>query len=127
MKSTSGNKLFRRETRHRHQHVVLAHDQAGRVQRSQLKAMPMRNRIRRAGLDTVAAENTAVVVDVVGLRVAFAGRNPLLFRILCCLNKDAVRRAGRRAQKTGYALLEAIFVALQLVRTSKTRFKHGST
>jgi hypothetical protein len=56
----------------------------------QLKPMPMRNRIRRAGLDTIAAEDAAVVIDVVDLRVTFRAGDACLLCIVSRLDVDAV-------------------------------------
>jgi len=77
--------------------------------------MPVRDRIGRTRLDTIAAENAAVVIDVVYLGITFCAANPMLGSILGCLNVDAVRRARRGTQETGDAFFEAILVALQYV------------
>jgi hypothetical protein len=85
--------------------------------------MPMRDRIRGAGLNTVPAKDAAVVVDVVHLRIPLSARNPLLVGILSSLDINAVRRTRCRAQEAGYALLQAILVALQLMLATKTLLK----
>src|ERR1039458_8654948 len=61
--------LLCRERRHWQQHVFLAHDEIGGVQRGQLEAVAMSNCVSRTGLDAIAAENAAVVVDVVDLGI----------------------------------------------------------
>ena len=68
-----------------------------------------------AGFDAVAAEDAAVVVDVVDLGVALGGGDALLLGVLGRLDVDAVRRAGGGAEEAGYALLQAVLVALQHV------------
>ena len=80
----------------------------------------MSDGIGRASLDAVAAEDAAVVVDVVSLGVALARRNANFLGVIRCLDKDAIGGAGCCAQKAGYALFQAIFVALQLVSAAKT-------
>src|ERR1017187_8073508 len=85
--------------------------------------MSVRNRIRRASLNAVAAEDASVVVDVVNLGIPLRRRDALLFGILCRFNKNAVRRAGGCTQKARYAFFQAVFVALQHVCTPKALFK----
>ena len=91
--------------------------------------MAVRDRIRRASLDAVAAENAAVVIDVVDLGVALGGRDARFFGVLGGLNVNAVRRARRRAEKTGDTFFQTIFIALQLVLAAETllelRATHG--
>jgi hypothetical protein len=62
--------LCRRQRAHRHQHIVLAHDQGGGVQGGQLEAVAVGDGVGGAGLHAVAAEDAAVVVDVIDLGVA---------------------------------------------------------
>src|SRR5271156_51421 len=71
----------------------------------QLEAVAMSNRVSRTSLDAVPAENAARVIDVVDARVTFAGRNAIRVLIFRSLNVNAIRRAGRRTQKTSNALL----------------------
>jgi hypothetical protein len=82
--------------------------------------------IGRAGLDTIAAEDAAVVVDVIDLRVTLGAGDALLFGVLRGLDVDAVRGAGSGAEKTGDTLFEAVFVALELVLTAEALLKLGS-
>ena len=68
-----------------------------------------------AGFHAIAAENAAVVVDVIDLGVALAAADAHLIGVFGGFDIDAVGRAGRRAQETGDALLQAVLVALQHV------------
>ena len=115
-----------RERGDRDEHIFLAHDQIGGVERSQLEAVTVGDGVGGAGLDTVAAEDAAVVVDVVGFGVAFAGRDALLGGIVGCLDEDAVGWAGGGAEETGDAFFESVFVALQLVSATEARLEDGS-
>ena len=109
--------------RRRHQQVFLAHDQGGRVQAGQLEAVAVGDGVRGAGLDAVAAEDAAVVVDVVDLGVALGGGDALLLGVLGGLDVDAVRGAGGGAEEAGDALLQAVFVALELVLAAEALLK----
>src|ERR1700744_1302189 len=107
----------------RHQQVFLAHDHGGGVQARELEPMPVRDCIGGAGLDAVAAEDAAVVVDVVDLRVPLGGADALLRRVLGGFDVDAVRGTGCRAQKAGDAFFQAIFIALKLVLAAEALLK----
>lgn len=105
------------------QQVFLAHNQRCGVQGCQLKAVSVRDGIRWAGLNAVTAEDAAVVVNVVDLGVTLRARDALLFRILRCLDVDAVGGAGSCAQKTGDAFFQAILVALELMLAAEALLK----
>src|SRR2546430_8663696 len=77
--------------------------------------MAVRNRVGGAGLYTVAAKDTAVVVDVINLGVPLSAAEARLGSILGGFDVNAIRRARRRAQKAGHALFEAVFITLQNV------------
>ena len=66
-----------------------------------------------AGLNAVAAEDAAIVVDVVDLGVALGGGDANFVGVFRSLNIDAICGAGRGAKEAGDAFLQAIFVALQ--------------
>src|SRR6266496_5216219 len=104
--------------RPRRQQLLFAIDQIRCVECGQLEPMPMRDRICRTGFHAIAAEDAAIVVNVVNLGVAFSAADPLFLCILRRLNVDTIRRTVRRAEETGYALLQAIFVPLQNVYTA---------
>ena len=85
--------------------------------------MTVGNCIRGACFDTVAAKNTARIVDVVNAGVAFSSGDPAGIGIFSGFNVDAICRAGRRAEKTSNALLEAGFVAVQHMYSAIARLK----
>src|SRR5271157_2876847 len=104
-----------RERRDRHQHVFLAHDQIGGVQRGQLKAVAVGNGVGGAGFNAVAAEDAAVVIDVVDLGVALGRRDAKGLCVLGGLYIDAIGGAGGGAEEAGHAFFQAVLVALQNV------------
>jgi hypothetical protein len=110
--------LRRRQRPDLHQHVFLAHHQVGGVQSSQLKPMAVGDGVCGTGFNAVAAEDAAIVVDVVNLGVALGRGDANLLGIFSSFNEDAIRGAGRRAQETGYALFQAVLIALQHVRAA---------
>src|SRR5262245_45466320 len=73
------------------------------------------DRIRRAGVLAVAAEDAAQHIDLVRRRIALAGRVRLLRVILGRDDQDRVGRAGGRAERTADAALLAVGETLQLV------------
>src|SRR5580765_441387 len=79
---------------HRRQHLFFAVDQVGGVQRCDLKAVPVGDGVGGAGLNTISAEDAAVVIDVIDLRIALGAGDTLLGRVLGGLNVNAVRWAG---------------------------------
>src|SRR6266567_2052335 len=84
------------------QHLLLTIDQVAGIEGRQLKSMPMGNRIRGARFHTIAAENAAVVIDVVNLRVALGATDAVLGGVFGGLDIDTIRRTCRRAQKAGH-------------------------
>jgi len=72
------------------QELFFAVDQVTRVKARQLETMAVRDRVGRASLDTVAAEDTAVVIDVVDLGVALGAADAVLFRVLRGFDINAV-------------------------------------
>ena len=68
---------LRRQGAERHQHVFLAHHQVGGVQRGQLETVAVGDGVGGAGFNAIAAEDAAVVVDVVDLGVALGGGDAL--------------------------------------------------
>src|SRR5579885_3122656 len=85
--------------------------------------MTVRDRIGRASLHAIAAENAAGVINVVNGSVPFAGGNPVRVRVLGRLNVDAICRARSRAQEASYALFQAVFIAVQDVNSPVSRLK----
>ena len=111
---------------HRHQQRLFTIDQVAGVEGRKFETVAVRDRVSRAGLNAVSAENAAVVVDVIDLGVALGAANAVLFRVLGGLNVNAVGRAGSSAEETGNAFFQAIFVALQLMQSTKAFLKNGT-
>src|SRR2546430_1281116 len=79
------------------QHLLRVHELlAARV--GQLVLRAKHDRLDRAGVLAVAAEDAAQHVDLVRLRVALAGRHAVLVAVLGRDNEDAAHRAGRGAE-----------------------------
>src|SRR4051812_47860666 len=72
------------------QHLLLAIDKIGSVERCQFEPVAVRDGVRGAGLDAVSAKYAAVVIDVVDLSVAFGAADSVLGGILGSLDIDAV-------------------------------------
>src|SRR6516165_230642 len=105
--------------------LLLAIHQIRGIEPREFKSVPMGNRIRRARLDTIPAEDTAVVVDVVHACIALGPADTMLGGVLGGFDVDAVRRAGRCTKKTRDALLQPILVALQDMHPPKALLKLG--
>jgi hypothetical protein len=103
--------------------LVFAIDQGIDVVRGELKPVPVGDRIGRACLDAITAENTARIIDVVHARITFARRNAFRIRIFSGLYINAICRARRRTQEAPYALFQAAFVAVQHVNPTIARLK----
>ena len=104
------------------QHLLLAVNQIAGVESSQLKPMPMRNRVSRASLHAIPTKNTPVVIDVVDAGVAFCATHTILRGVVGGFDVDAVRRTIRRAEKTCDAFFQAVLVTLQHVRAAEAGF-----
>ena len=87
--------------------------------------MAVGDRIGRAGFDTVATKNTAGIIDVVNLGIAFASRNAIRVGIFSGFDVNAVGRACGSAQKASNALFVAMFIALQDVNSAIARLHAG--
>ena len=85
--------------------------------------MSMRNRIRRAGFDTVSAKNTPRIIDIVNTGVPFPCGDSAGIGVFSGFNVNAIRRAGSGAQKASNALLEPGFVAVQHMNSTIARLK----
>src|ERR1019366_10625273 len=92
-----------------------AHNEFVCVQSGKLEAVAVGDGVGWACFNAVATEDAAVVVDVVDLGVALGGGDTDFLGVFVGLDVNAVGWAGRRTQKAGYALLQAVLVALQHV------------
>ena len=106
------------------QQGFFAIDKVAGIERGEFEAVAVRDGVRGAGLNAITAEDAAVIVDVIDLGVPLSAADALFFSIVRRFNINAVGRARRRAQKTGYALFKAVFVALQLVQSAETFLKN---
>src|SRR5215469_6030765 len=109
---------------YRGQQLLLAINQVAGIIGSQLKAVPVGDGVSGTRLDAVAAEDAAVVINVVDLRVALSAADAVLFSVLSRFNVNAVRRTRGCAQETGHTLLQAILIALQDMKAAKTLLKY---
>ena len=87
------------------------HQVAG-IKRGDLKSVAMRDGVRRASFHAITAEDAAVVVNVVNLGVTLGPADAVFGGVLRGFDINAVRWAGRGAEKTRHALLQAVFIAL---------------
>src|SRR5205085_6096937 len=80
-----------------------------------------RDRVERARELAVAAEDAAAEVDLVYPRVALAGRDAVVRRVLGGDDPDAVGRARGGAERAADALLQPVLVPPQAVAAAETR------
>ncbi len=106
--------------RHRNQHVLFSVDQRRSVVAGEFETVAMRNGVCWTGLDTIAAEDTTVVIDVVNLRVPLAAAKAFPVGILGPFNVDTTGRTSSCAEKTSYTLFQAVLIALENMGTAKT-------
>src|ERR1700722_10131445 len=102
------------------EHVLFGVDERRRVVARHFEAMPMSDGVGRTGFDAIPAENTAVIVDVINLRVTLAAADTHLIGVLGGFDIDAVGRARSRAKETGHAFFKTVLVTLQHVNSAKT-------
>src|SRR5579884_3161080 len=76
---------------------------------------PQHDRLDRASLLTVAAEDASEHVDLVDLGVALTRADPVLLRVLGGDDQDATHRTGGSAQLATDAAFQPVFVPAQIV------------
>src|SRR5271156_398051 len=103
--------------------LFLAVDQGIDVVSSQLKPVAVRNRIRGARFDAIAAENAARIIYVVDARIALASGNAIGVGIFSGLDVDAVCRTRRGTEKASHAFLKTGFIAVQDMDSAVARLK----
>ena len=103
--------------------LLLAVNQGVRIVGGNLKPVAVDDGVARAGLHAVATEDAPVVINVVNLCVTLRSADPLLAGILSRFNVNAICGASRRAEESGYAFLEPIFIAFQNVQPAVAVFK----
>src|SRR5579884_584818 len=106
--------------RRREQHVLRV-DLVVAVVLGNLELVAERDRVERAGELAVAAEDAAAEVDLVDPRVALAGRDAVVGRVLRRHDADAVGGAGGRAERAADALLQPVLVPPQPVPAAEAR------
>src|SRR5262249_40421763 len=112
--------------RDRHQQRFLAINQVAGIEGRELEAMAVGDGVGGAGLDAIAAEDAAVVIDVVDLGVALGAADAFFFGIVGGLNVNAIRGTGGCAEEAGNALFQAVFVALELVQSAETFLENSA-
>src|SRR5258708_18873164 len=110
--------------RERLQQLLLGVDEFLATRVRKLVLGTQHDRLHRARILAVAAEDAPQHVDLVGLRVALAGRDALLVRVLRGDHQDAADRARCGAQLAADAALEPVVVAPQVVAAAGTRPPH---
>src|SRR5580704_333821 len=111
---------------------LLGEDQVRAVVVGELVVVAHRDRVKRARDLAVAAEDAARQVDLIDRRIALAGGDAVLRRVLGGDDADAVGGARGRAQRAADALLQAhlgrigslpgdVLEAVQLVAPAKAR------
>jgi hypothetical protein len=97
------------------QEFLFAENEGIDVISRELESMAMGYGVGGASLDTIAAENTPGVIDVVHAGITVTGGHLLGRSIFGSLNIDALCRTCRSAQEASHALLESVFVAVEHV------------
>src|SRR5436190_4590121 len=87
----------------------------------ELELVAERDRVEGAGQLAVAAEDAAAEVDLVDPRVALAGGDAVVGRVLGRDDADAVGRTGGGAERAADALLEPVLVPPEAVPTTEAR------
>src|SRR5213075_1863010 len=86
-----------------------------------LELVAERDRVERARELAVAAEDAAAEVDLIDPRVALAGRDAVVGRVLGGDDPDAVGRAGGGAERAADALLQPVLVPPEPVPAAEAR------
>ena len=105
--------------RGRNEKLFFAINKAGGVVAGQFKAVAVRDGVGGAGLHAIAAEDAAVVINVVNGGVSLPRADAVVGGVFRGFNVDAVGRAGRRAQEAGHTFFQTLLVALQHVQAPK--------
>ena len=87
------------------QHSLFAINQCGSVVAGDFEAVAVGDGVGGTGFDAKAAEDAAVVIDVINLSVALAAADAELLGIFRRFDINAIGGAGGRAQETGDAFL----------------------
>src|SRR5262245_31557961 len=107
------------------EHILLTLNESGGIEAGNLEAMPVGDCVGGASFHAVAAEDTAVVVDVVYLGVALAAGDTHSIGVFSGLDVDAVGGAGGGAEETGHTFFHAVDIALEDVDAAIPLFEPG--
>src|SRR5262245_29234028 len=75
-------------------------NEGGRVEARDLEAVSVRNCVRWTSFDTITAEYTPAVIDVIYRGVALSATDPQFVCVFSSFYVDALRRTGGRAKET---------------------------
>ena len=103
-----------------YQHLFLGVNEGCSVITGEFEPVTVRNRVRWARFHTITAEDTAVVVDVVYLRVPLTATKANHIRVLCSFDINAVRWTSRCAKKARDTFFQPVLIALQNVSAAIT-------
>ncbi len=107
--------------RPRFQELLFAENQCVDVVGREFDAVAVRNCVSGARFDAISAENTARVIYVVDLRIAFTGRNALRVCIFRGFDVNAICRARGGAKKAADTFFEPVLIALKDVNAPIAR------
>ena len=118
--------MRRRTTRRpRFKKLFLAINEGVYIVRGELDAVAVGDGVGGAGLNAIAAEDAARIVDVVHLGVALAGGDSLRFGVFGGFDIDAIGRTRGSTQEAAHALLKSVLVALKNMDAAITRLHTG--
>src|SRR5258708_10946799 len=98
---------------HRGQHLLFAVHQVAGIKAGDLESVPVGDGVCGTSFHAVAAENAAVVVNVINLGVTLGSTYAVFVGVLLCLDIDSIRRTSCGTHEASDTLLQAVFVALQ--------------
>src|ERR1017187_1044457 len=108
------------------QQLFLAVNQAAGIECGQLESVSVGDGVSGAGFHAVAAEDAAIVIDVVNLGVALGAADAAGLGVLRRFDVNAVRGARGRTQEARHALFQPVLVALQYVHAAEALLEHGA-
>jgi len=103
--------------------LFLTVNQRINVVRGEFESVAVRDRVRRTCFHAIATKNASRIINIVDRSVAFARRNAMGIGIFRGFDVNAIRGAGRGAQKTADTFFQAIFVTMQDMNAAITRLK----
>ena len=101
--------------------MILGEDQPTAIVIGKFVLIGHRERASWAGFNAQTTEDAAQVIDLIHAAIALTWGEALFLGVLRTLDEDRIRRTGPGAQLAPDALLQTVWVAVQLVATMKTR------